>query len=291
MSTEPTDLVTSNNDGEITGYRVPSFQYTMVGILILYRLINNRDCKIIITSKGSTTGTGKTTLAVHLCRWVTAVANELFDREKDWNAEDHSFVDLYDYLSAYKNSDPGDALLMDEIEASADRRRFASHENVNLSQAWAILRYRNVVSVATLPTVTMLDSRMMELADIWINVQKPGVAYPYYLTANDFTGDVMRRRFRRGGMKEAIEWTPLDSDDDFQDLSSEKAEMGVPGVDDGDDITESDLNETKRSLKRDVVVELLELKEEESVDLTQHEIGQIVDLDQSTVSKIKREAL
>lgn len=290
---ETDNLVKTDHNGTLHGFKIPNFQYTVLGMLLLYRLTHNRDCKVLITSSGSTTGTGKTTLAIQLCRWIRSASNDLFGHSRKWDSEEHAFVDLHEYLGAYKSGWNGDALLLDEIEKSADSRRSMSKENQHLSMAWAILRYRNIVSVATLPSVSMLDFRLLELADVWINVQRRGVANSYYLTVNDFDGDIIRKRMERNGYKEQICWPDLDDDDPAVEyLEAQKADMGVPGIDDGPTVyDESDVKEQERKVRRSVAVELLKLKESGTHDLTQSDMGDIVGFDQSTVSKIKREAL
>lgn len=286
------NLVYTGKREQITSFRVPDFQYSTLGKLLLYRLMNNRDCKVIITSRGSTTGTGKTTLAIHLCRWIRRCANELFGRSGEWSAKEHSFVGTKPYLEAYQDAEPGDALLLDEIEFSADRRRHMTHENVNLSHAWSILRYRNVVSIATLPTASMLDQRMMELADVWINVIMRGRANTYYLTVNDFTHDLVYKRLKQAGYNESVIWPDLPSgDEDFEYLADEKVALGIPGMGGEEEVTEQDLEEQDRETRRDVALRLLKLKRDGEIHLTQAEIGDIVGYSQQWVGALKREEL
>lgn len=147
------------------------------------KLSNDNDVKIIIVGKNSQTGIGKTTLAIQLCRYI--------DRN-DWSAESKSFVDVRKYINAHLEMPKGSALLLDEIEAGADSRRFMSQENVDLSQAWATMRARNIATVATLPSISMLDNRMLELADYWVLVKHRGLAQPFKIKVNDFTGKVSR---------------------------------------------------------------------------------------------------
>lgn len=275
-------------NGVVRKFDVPAFQYSKLGLFILYRLVNNRDCKVIITSSGSTTGTGKTTLAVELCRWIRKASNDVFNDDKSWNAEDWATVDLGEYFRQYKQAGRGDAILADEIEYSADRRRAMSDDNLKLSHAWSILRYQNVVTVATLPSVSMLDQRLMELADVWINVVRRGRANPYYLTVNDFTGDIIRHRFHRLGYQETIKWDGLPDDDpDMAYLDAQKEDIGIPGMDDR--VTESDVKDAKRNYRDDVVETALQMRSAGHIDATLDDIAEMADCSQGHVSKLKKQ--
>lgn len=289
---ESDTLVSTGKKNQVTNFRVPNFQYSVLGMFILYRLINNRDCKIIITSSGSTTGTGKTTLAILLCRFIRYAANDIFNMNKSWSAKEYASVDLNEYFHSYDTADKGDALLPDEIEFGADRRRSMSNENLHLSQAWQILRYKNVVSVATLPSTSVLDRRMLELGDIWINVVMRGRANTYYLTVDDFTGEIIRKRLKFSGFRESILWQDLpDGDRDFQYLKSQKEDLGVPGVTDEET---QDPKEVKKEDRDGMIKSLLRLKTKGIVDMNQEEIAQEVstavqEVSQQHVSKVKRQ--
>lgn len=150
------------------------------------RLRDDNDIKILIQGANSQTGVGKTTLAIELCRFID---------QNGWSADQKAFIDIQKYLNSYLDYAGGSALLLDEIGAGADSRRSTSKENVQLSQGWQMLRARNVATVATLPSTSMLDKRMLELADYWILVKKRGIAQPYEIRVNDFTGVVARKPF------------------------------------------------------------------------------------------------
>lgn len=147
------------------------------------RLNNDNDIKIIIQGANSQTGIGKTTLAIELCRAIDSNV---------WSAEDKAFIDVQKYLNSYLDYPKGSALLLDEIGAGADSRRSTSTENVNLSQGWQLLRSRNIATIATLPSTSMLDKRMLELADYWVLVRARGIAQPFKVNVNDFNGKVSR---------------------------------------------------------------------------------------------------
>ncbi len=284
-------IIRGKNDS-VTAFRIPQLQYTALGRLIIYRLINDRDIKILITSKGSTTGTGKTTLAIWLSRWINGVSNTIFDRNYKWSAESETFLDVWEYLEAYNNTLPGVPLITDELEYMADRRRSNTHENVYFTQAWGVLRYRNVVTIGTAPGLSTLDKRIPENADIWINVQYTGKANTYYLTVDDFTEMPVKKRLKINGNRESIYWPDCSKDDtDYQFLHGRKKDIGIPGITANDSYDEGDLDDAKRNVKTKMVVGLLKEKERGRIHLTQKEIGDLpgIQWSQQNVAKIKAE--
>ena len=135
---------------------------------------NGRDLKVIITSRNSTTGTGKTTLAL----WLAL----------NWDSNftaDQATLHVDEYLDIYKEQSPGSVLIMDEAE-QLDARRSMSNQNVDFSKKWSMMRYSQVDSILTLPTVTALDKRLEELSDIWINVIERGYAKVHRVTVGDY---------------------------------------------------------------------------------------------------------
>ena len=186
-----------------------------LGNEVEYAIRNDYDVKIIITSHNSKPGLGKTTLAIRMSR--------VFDPH-GWNARDKGFQDLYSYQEAYRDVPPGSVLQFEELEQSADNRRSMSRGNVDLSHVWATERFRNVVTICTLPTVSMLDNRMLELSDYWINVMRRGVAHPYRVLVNDFNGKIIRNRIN----DETIRFEDLpEGDDDYEYLKQVKKEQST----------------------------------------------------------------
>lgn len=135
------------------------------------------DAKILCTSANSRPGLGKTTWAIKFARAMDP---------HGWDPEEKAFLDPYEYMKAYDKVKPGSVLLLDEIEAAADSRRSVSGTNVDLSHAWATKRYRNMITVATLPTTSMLDKRMVELSDYRVNIMRRGVAKAFEVRIPDF---------------------------------------------------------------------------------------------------------
>jgi len=258
-----------------------SISGSVTGTFIQNRYAENRDAKIIITSKGSTTGLGKTTLAILLC---------YFADEHGWDAETKGYIDVPDYISKYKEVPEHSALLIDEIEQGADSRRAMAQDNVDLSHAWAQLRYRNIVSVATLPSVSMLDKRLMELADLWINCVEKGKAIPHYLTINDYTGKLERYPLKhpKTGHKEIIVFPKL-SNSDYR-IMQKKKDQNVRIGEEHQTYDKSDLEDAKkkaRKAKRDELI--TQFYESSEVNLSQTDIANIVGLSQSMVGNIVRD--
>jgi len=86
------------------------------------RQAQGRDTKIIITSRNSTTGTGKTTLAV----WLALSWDYYgFDASK-------ATLEPTEYIDRYLETRPGEVLIMDEAE-QLDARRSMSSQNVDFA--------------------------------------------------------------------------------------------------------------------------------------------------------------
>lgn len=259
---------------------------TALGKFITYRLVENRDVKIIITSHGSTTGTGKTTLAVVLAREIDRIARHIHDGLDPWEAKEYSFMDVNEYLNKYKEANPGRVLISDELETMVDNRRSPSHQNVFFTQAWQMLRYKNVITLGTAPGVHTLDKRIMQTADVWINVLAKGYAIPHYVSAHDFTGDPIYKRFTLGDRKSWVRWDKIE-DADYQYMKNMKKDVGVPGM--GKQVDEEDLKEAKRNEKMEMAKNLIRKNLENDSPLSQEEMAEITGWSQPKISQIKRE--
>jgi len=195
------------------------------------RLQKNRDLKVIITSRNSTTGTGKTTLAVWLAlNW-----------DPEWTAEEKGALSVKQYLDTYPELEPGSCLVMDEAE-QLDARRSMSQQNVDFAEKWMMMRVRNVTSILTLPTASALDKRLKELADVRINVHRRGKARVYKITVDDHnTSEVREWRWHD------IEWPDMSEHPEMQALDKMK-EQKIEGV--LEDATEEEDSLSPKEIKR-----------------------------------------
>lgn len=247
----------------------------------LNRLIENRrrDNRTLlgsIVARDAATGTGKTTLAVQLAKTLD---------QNDWTA-DMATLDPDTYAEKYTDEDTPkqSCLILDEAEQAADNRRSSSHGNVKLSHLWATMRYREIYSLTTLPSASMLDKRLKELADLYIVVVERGVAVAYQTKVDDTEGENYLRRMHR------IRWQPLDDDPEYQKLTEKKAERMENYADNyayGDDEDKVDPDQVRHEAEMEQRNELIEQMSE--LNYTQKEIAEVVELDRSTVSRILNE--
>lgn len=244
----------------------------------LNRIIENRkqDNRTLlgsIVARDAATGTGKTTLAVQLAKHID---------ENGWTA-DMATLDPDTYADKYTSDDTPkrSCLILDEAEQAADNRRSSSHGNVKLSHLWATMRYREIYSLTTLPSASMLDKRLKELADLYIVVVERGVAVVYQTKVDDTEGENYLRRLHR------VRWEPLDDDPEYQKLTEKKAERmenyseNFAYGDDEDDVDPDQVRHDAEMEKRNELIERMA-----DLDYTQQEIADVVELDRSTVSRI-----
>lgn len=179
------------------------------------RLVVGRDMHVIITAS-SETGVGKTTLAVALAL--------LWDQH-GWTPDKAAVASAPEYAFKYDQVPNGSVLILDEAEIAADSRRGTSKGNVDVSQAFAGKRYRQVFGMMTAPSKSWVDKRLgADAADYWIQTQETdrgrpkGQAIVYRLKTNEhYQTDYTKRH-------EFIEWPVLDDHNAFQELDRLKKE-------------------------------------------------------------------
>jgi len=226
---------------------------------------DGRDLQTIITARNSSTGTGKTTLAL----WLALS----WDR---WGFDDtKTTLHPTEYKNRVIECKPGEVIIMDEAE-QIDARRSMSGVNVDLSQMLMQTRYLQVDSIFTLPTISMLDKRLIEKADVWINVIEPGLAVVHEITVEDYSGDINRIP------KEEVTWPDISQHPLKLSLDRAKARL----VEEGEEFNEEkgEVVDVDKQLKkqRDELIRGIY----ESTDVTQKQIGQVVGVTARQVSNI-----
>lgn len=195
--------------------RYPSLKNSKLFSEYVHRLTAGRDMHVIVTA-ASETGVGKTTLAFTLAL--------LWDQH-GWTCDQASIADAKQYEALYDQVPPGTVLLLDEAEKAADARRGTSKGNVEISQAFAAKRYRQVFGILTAPSKGWVDKRLgSDAADYWIQAQETpngrpkGEALVYRLRSNEHYGTDYSKKV------ESISWPNLDWHPEFRKLDRKKVE-------------------------------------------------------------------
>lgn len=195
-----------------------------------------RDLKVVITQRDSETGGGKTTLAVWLAlQWDI----------HGWDGDAKGTVEAEEFLDIYPDLDAHSVLIMDEAE-ELDARRSMQSENIEFSKHWMTMRTRQIDSILTLPTAGALDKRLLELADIRINVTARGQANVYRVKVDDHDREATE------WFLEEISWPDLSDHPEYRALDAQKQDMIDQAA---EDVTEEDEESTKSDLKRAIRAE------------------------------------
>jgi hypothetical protein len=194
------------------------------------RHAQGRDLKVVITQRNSETGGGKTTLAVFLAlSWDV----------NGWDGEQKGTVDPEEFLNIYPELPEHSCIIMDEAE-ELDARRSMASENVEFSKHWMTMRTRQIDSILTLPATSALDKRLLELADVRINVKGRGKGSVYRIKIDDHNPE---RGPQEWHMHE-IEWPDLSEHPEYQKLDAQKQQM----IDEVMDEEEEDDEQTPKDL-------------------------------------------
>lgn len=181
--------------------------------LVAQRKRQRRNCIIIVADRNSETGTGKSTLALVLAK-----------RYDPKFSIDNVIFDIFDFIkdiSETKKRRRGAWYVPDEIGVYLDSRRSMTKGNVGFTQLLQIFREEQISLIATLPTTTVLDSRMKELADVVFLVNNRGHATGYRIGVNPFSSQhsVLMRKFM------CMRWSHLDGTPLWDEYRKKKREF------------------------------------------------------------------
>jgi hypothetical protein len=189
--------------------------------LAAHRINLGRDLKIIVTAEDSETGVGKTTLSGSLAiPWTKMFAGMDWYVEPDEWGEGLGTVNPKEYFSIVRrvgNDYPkGCVVIVDDAE-ELDARRSMQNLNVKFSQRWMLMRLKQVITIITLPSPSSIDSRLEELADVWINVQRRGKAMVHDIRVQSYGGrNVMTKKVH------TMEWPDISDHPQMKRLESLK---------------------------------------------------------------------
>ena len=244
------------------------------------RFGDGRDMRVIISADNSATGVGKTTLAVFL-----AILWDVWG----WTPEKGT-LDPREFSVFYDEVRPGSVMLLDEAEQAIDRRRSMTEETLAIGHDFATKRYRQVFGLLTLPSKDMIDARIADkLCDYWILVEEKGKASVFKFDENAFTGKVYYKKV------ETIEWPPLDGNRLYKAIEQKKHERMTGKTqsrfvrrEEMEEALENYWNKAEAKRNYQIINRAYDASQDDDspVDLTQSQIGEIVGMSQSNVSKI-----
>ena len=241
--------------------------------------------RIIIDSEDASTGVGKTGLAVYLA----LLLSKAFDydlQEEDLTLSGAAYLDRWrDHPGAKQPS----VIILDELggAGAGQARRAMAQQNVDLSNAWQLMRKKRIVSIVTLPHWSKADKSLRKQADyrLWCLREPIGYFRPYQVGASFNDGNVKTHGYDD---VQRIRFPNLDkhNSEAYQYLSERKDELLESGYFDADKLQESDEEEESDDTLTEKDKERIRGMAEES-SATQEEIAAAFDIDRTTVSKIK----
>lgn len=170
--------------------------------------------------------------------------------------------------------EPESAVLLDEIGVAADNRRSSSKTNVDLTQLYRQARYKNLIIVATVPSIRMVDKRLVELSDLRLHIVRQGLGkvYQYQIRDSDPRGDL------QPDLKTFFEFPPLDGDPDYEKISRWKAERFEGKRDNEGYVPESEVQERLKEEKEELEKEMRQKRVRsvyDNTELSQSDVGEL----------------
>jgi len=146
--------------------------------------------RIIVDAEDAKTGVGKTGLAIYIAELIA----ERYDYEIQ--AGDLTLSGSQ-YLKRWRDH-PGEeqpsVIILDELggAGAGHARRAMSNQNVELGNAWQLMRKKRIVSIVTLPHWSKADREMRQQADfrLWCRAEPIGTFKPYKVGATFADGNI-----------------------------------------------------------------------------------------------------
>jgi len=146
--------------------------------------------RIIVDAEDASTGVGKTGLAVFVARLLSKAFDYDLQREDLTLSGEHYLRRWREHPGAEQPS----VTILDELggAGAGHARRSMSNQNVELGNAWQLMRKKRIVSIVTLPHWSKADKDMRQQADyrLWCRKQPIGYFQPYDVGADFDDGQV-----------------------------------------------------------------------------------------------------
>lgn len=248
--------------------------------LAVKRMQDGRDLKIIITAQDSQTGVGKTTLAGWLAlSWTKMFTDQDWYVDRDDPANGMGTLNPREYFTIIgkigrgREFKPGTVVVVDDAE-ELDARRSMQHLNVDFSQRWMLMRLKQAITIITLPSPAAMDSRLEELADIWINIEIRGRGLIHDIRVNSYGNrNVLTKQ------KHKILFPDISGHPELETLRSMKEDK-MDAWDKREEDDTPDPEEVKKTEKQKTAQRL-----RERTEMTLDDIGDVVGYSKSWVSR------
>jgi hypothetical protein len=204
----------------------------------------SNDFVVVVTPHSSTagSGTGKTTLALQLCK--------AFDQSsRGFDAETNATLDAGALTEELLDeSESGSALLWDEAQGAPgtdglDARRAMKSEPMNAIKGVLAARNQRHTLVVIGQQIGMFDPRLYPMIDAWIHIvvdpgqRGPPTAVHYDLIADDY--DLSSRDYKSKNIED-LSWSALPEDDpDYRTMDRLKEEAKTNDEEEEEDDTRS----------------------------------------------------
>lgn len=244
--------------------------------LAAHRIKNGRDLKIIITAEDSETGVGKTTCAGWLAlTWTKAFAGHDWFCNPDDPTQGMGTLNPIEYFKIIRKVgtewNPGTTIIVDDAE-ELDARRSMQDLNLKFSQRWMLMRLKQAITIITLPSPNALDSRLEELADVWINIEIRGRGMVHDIRVNSYGNrKVMTAKSHKLEFPNVGDHEELDK---LRDMKEQK-------MDAWDTKEKEEEKPDPEEVQREVKIEHAQKLREQG--LTGEEIGDVVDMSDAWV--------
>ena len=180
--------------------------------------------RIIVDAEDASTGVGKTGLAVFLARLLSK-AFEYELQEEDLTLSGAHYLRRW---REHPGAEQPSVIILDELggAGAGHARRAMSTQNVELGNAWQLMRKKRIVSIVTLPHWSKADKDMRQQADyrLWCRKDPIGYFQPYDVGADFDDGQVNTEGYDD---VERINFPNMDKHDDpyYIYLSERKDEL------------------------------------------------------------------
>lgn len=245
------------------------------------RVEQNRDLVVLITDSSNDRGTGKTTEALRLA-WG-------MDRTDEKLTTDKATIDPHPLLESYTKEPRGSSLVLDESEVGLDKYKSGSGVNRAIRELVATGRVMEKYLVLNAPADHLVDKDLKSLVDVWVLVERRGFAKVYRMDWNPHEHTQITPRLG------TLEWDAISNPQlqevyDYLDAQKKARLRGEEGDSylkrsEAKEMVESAKAEAREEAKREHIARM----DSRLGDLTQSDMGEVVDLSQSRVSQILSE--